>query len=683
MHRMNSSLWNRLRNKNSRRTTASRRPDRRALRPSIEGMEERQLLSVTSNLVNGQLQVFSGNGDTIALDHAGSFTFVNGSSFADSAITKDIAINAGSFFGGGFNTVNIRATVKPVTVNSPGRIDFLNVGGKAGLGMQGILASVSLKGFNEGAKLTFDDSANTFSGRNATLTEVPFTATLSGLAPAPITFLDTGFTDLNINGGSAGNTLNVFDTPHQGFFHFTHTHLNSGFGNDTVNVFGSSSTGLDIHGQSGLDKVNLGAGGSVQGLLSGADIDNTLGFTALTVDDSNDTVGRNVTMDVFADGGAQIVGLDPSGGGPFGIFYVVKDVSSVTVNGGSGGNTFTINDTAFNNFPLITTINSGTGIDTVNVRGTTGKLTINGQNGSDRVTIGSSDLGTKTIHGNVFVTNTVSRSALEVTDAPGTVGHNNVVLDHVLGPREFGILGNITGLAPATIQYVANDVNAVRLTGSTKDDTFFVHSTPNSGIPVSVFGRDGNDLAVVGSAAGSLDTILGEVGFIGGFGFDTLVVNDQGAPVGHTYTDSGSRITRSGGGTPTVVIDYISVESKLINVNAVIGSAPQAENLKLTKSIKAGQSATLTGRLVDADAADTLTLTVDWGDGTGPQQSQPDRKPFALKHKYASPGTYTVHVTWTDSTGLSNSKDLQVSVAPKLAKPGLAHAVKAHHGPRR
>ena len=65
---------------------------------------------------------------------------------------------------------------------------------------------------------------------------------------------------------------------------------------------------------------------------------------------------------------------------------------------------------------------------------------------------------------------------------------------------------------------------------------------------------------------------------------------------------------------------------------------------------------------MDGDGDTNLTLTVDWGDGSQPQQSQPGLQPFKLKHKYTQAGTYTVRVTWTDSTGLSNSRDLTIKV---------------------
>jgi PKD repeat protein len=80
--------------------------------------------------------------------------------------------------------------------------------------------------------------------------------------------------------------------------------------------------------------------------------------------------------------------------------------------------------------------------------------------------------------------------------------------------------------------------------------------------------------------------------------------------------------------------------------------------------VRVGAPATLTGQLVDADPSQVLSLTVIWGDGSVPDQSTPDRDPFAVTHTYASPGVYTVHVIWSDSHGVSNSRDLTITVRP-------------------
>jgi hypothetical protein len=96
--------------------------------------------------------------------------------------------------------------------------------------------------------------------------------------------------------------------------------------------------------------------------------------------------------------------------------------------------------------------------------------------------------------------------------------------------------------------------------------------------------------------------------------------------------------------------------------------APAAKNLRLTPTIKAGQSAVLSGQLFDGNGDTNLTLTVNWGDGSQSQRTKPGTKAFALHHKYTQAGTYTVRATWTDSTGLSNSRDLKLVVTPQKKK---------------
>jgi hypothetical protein len=105
--------------------------------------------------------------------------------------------------------------------------------------------------------------------------------------------------------------------------------------------------------------------------------------------------------------------------------------------------------------------------------------------------------------------------------------------------------------------------------------------------------------------------------------------------------------------------------------------APAAQNLALTSPIVVGHRATLSGQLVDGDGDTNLTLTVDWGDGSKPEQSQPGLEPFAVKHKYRRAGTYTVHATWTDSNGLSNSRDLTIVVTRHRVKSG-SQAARPH-----
>src|SRR5262249_62229319 len=95
---------------------------------------------------------------------------------------------------------------------------------------------------------------------------------------------------------------------------------------------------------------------------------------------------------------------------------------------------------------------------------------------------------------------------------------------------------------------------------------------------------------------------------------------------------------------------------------------------------RAGQRATLSGRLVDASPDQVLSLAVVWGDGSDPERSTPDRAPFRLTHRYDAPGTYKVVVIWSDSLGQSNGQDLPVTVtaAGPAATPNQRFVAQAY-----
>ena len=131
--------------------------------------------------------------------------------------------------------------------------------------------------------------------------------------------------------------------------------------------------------------VTLGADPIVgmQNLFGTINVDNALGFTDLTLDDSADTTGQTALL--FNDGtNGQVTGLSPAT-----INYVNDDTSSLTVFGGSGGNTFTVDGTInnINLSPVLTNLNTGFGDDTTFVEATAagGPLDVHGQAGQDAV----------------------------------------------------------------------------------------------------------------------------------------------------------------------------------------------------------------------------------------------------------------------------------------------------------
>jgi hypothetical protein len=643
------------------------------VRPQIEGLEQRLALSVSTSLSGGQLLISTNNSDDVTLDHSGSFTFVNETAIPDAAITQGIQIEDG------FSAVNIRATVKAVTADGESGITV----GKAG-NMQGILAPLSL---GSDLSVTLDDSLDPI-GRNVTmnvLNGVVSITGITGLPTATISFNESGglFGDdllrLTINGGSGGNTFNILNTPAAFEFlvgNVTETVLNAGIGNDTVNVLANSSSLLEIQAQTGSNTVNIG-NGNLQGIQERVDVLNSR-FTSLFVNGSAATSPQNVTMSV-AGGFGKIVGLAPAE-----INYQVSSVGFMDVKAGSGGNTFTIEDTFRNGTTSnITRIDTGTGLDQVFVHRATGNLEIDGQNGGDLVNIGSalfpggSLLG---IQGNITITNQFSRTALFVNGAADAFPHTVTL-------AASGTLGEIRGLASGVIFYTPNDIRGINLNSGAGPDTFFVTSTA-APAPLTINGLGGDDTFIVGNSSNTLDEIRTPLTLNGNSGFDTLIVNDQGSTIGHFYGATTSTVTRQIGNTVTV--NYSGIESLQLNrstVPIVFGTdpffAPQVKNLAFPKSIRAGRFAALSGRLVDRNKGDKLSLAVDWGDGSAPDQSAPNRRPFSRKHIYAKAGTYIVRAIWTDSTGQSNFLDLTLTVTPSHPRLSPFRFTTAHHGVRR
>src|SRR5262249_54134051 len=140
-----------------------------------------------------------------------------------------------------------------------------------------------------------------------------------------------------IRGGEGHNVWNILDTPAATRFseNVTTTDIFSGPSNDQVTVRGTSSSILNIQGQS-RDSVFIGHFGDLDTIHSQVNISNPPSFTDLQVTGRLTSGRQNVTMSV-ANGFGTIQGLAPGN-----ITYHTPDVSRVSV---SGHGTFIVNDT--------------------------------------------------------------------------------------------------------------------------------------------------------------------------------------------------------------------------------------------------------------------------------------------------------------------------------------------------
>jgi hypothetical protein len=274
-------------------------------------------------------------GSTSTITGPGISYVESGSSFAGGITLKGSAV-AG-------NTYDVLSTFRgePVTVvTAPGTTSTVNVGSSGGPGsMAGIQGAISVVSSGSSTALNFHDENDT-TGRTWTLNDNDGqnTGSVAVTGSATTTYTPAGLSGLTVNGGSGGNAFNVNNTTAQ-----APTTLNTGVGADTVGVISTGNAALNINGQGGSDRVTLGALTTapfgMQGLKGTIKVTNALGMTGLILDDSADPNGQTATFTTTGMTGV-VSGLSPAT-----ITYNDTEISGLTVNGGSGSNTFTINGT--------------------------------------------------------------------------------------------------------------------------------------------------------------------------------------------------------------------------------------------------------------------------------------------------------------------------------------------------
>jgi hypothetical protein len=319
-----------------------------------------------------------GGGTTLTLDDSGDTTgqtfTVTGASITGTGFSGAIKYNPNNgghevtdihlFGGGGGNTFNVQNTAlgTPIFIDTDALIasanNHVNIG-SSGPSLGGTLANiagpVNVGSFAGSTTLTVDDSGDAVS-KTATLTD----GLLIGLAPAAISWTPTASTTggvnfLDILGGSGGNTFNVPNTSNLDFG----TRVQTGTGNDSVNL--QATTGVfSAYNNAGSDTVTIGSlapslGGTVASINAYVDVNGT-GPVAVIVDDTGDATGRAATLTRSAVSTNTLGGMSPAP------FYYEKNVTSLTVDAGSGNDSLKLVGTAPG---TAVTFNGGGGANTL------------------------------------------------------------------------------------------------------------------------------------------------------------------------------------------------------------------------------------------------------------------------------------------------------------------------------
>jgi hypothetical protein len=274
-----------------------------------------------------------------------------------------------------------------------------------------------------------------------------------------------------------------------------------GGGNNTVYINKTlAGVPVTIDGGSGNDSYYLAPStdflDNIQGTVT---INGGSGTNTVTVEDQNDTFNGDTYT--IATGSIQRTAE---------ALISYSGVSSVTVNGGSANITYDINSTS-GSTPL--TINAGNGANIFvmtpasdfldNIQGA---VTLHGGTGSNTLTV---DDQNDTFNGDTY-----------------TIG-----------------IGSIQRTAEALISY-SGTFGSVTVNGGSANITYDINSTA-SGTPLTVNAGNGANTFVMTPASDFLDNILGAVTLNAGTGNNTLTVDDQNDTFNDTYTIGVGSIQRT------------------------------------------------------------------------------------------------------------------------------------------
>jgi hypothetical protein len=397
--------------------------------------------------------------------------------------------------------------------------------------------------------------------------------------------LDTIQGPVSVHGGSGTNTLTFYDQ--NNYADTTYTVTGSSVARTGSAVVTYSRTNLTLWGGGGNDAYNIV--GTVPSLILRLV---SIGLNTLNIDDGSNTADTIYT----------VTASSISWTGSSSVSY--NNITNLVLSAGTGNNTYNVQST-----PSLssTTLNTGSGVDTVNVRGSAGPLFINSGSGGDTITL-SSAAATLSGLGHVIINDPSNRATVTVDDS-GFAGSTAYTLTST----------QVAAAAWPNFLLSYNNLAGLNLHGSSGDDRFNIESTA-SGTATTVTAGTGSNRFDLTPTDQYLAAVAGPLSLFGS-GADTLVFWDTANPNAETYTfdDIPSNLTLA---TVPVSIDFFGMAtvyletngmstvndpSGTVLVNVQPPSPPDTAQLPLIPSVTADDS--LVQALLDAAQERHATVT--------------------------------------------------------------------------
>jgi hypothetical protein len=288
-----------------------------------------------------------------------------------------------------------------------------------------------------------------------------------------------------------------------------------GIGNNTFNVLGA------LPSQVTLTAANLNS-------------------NTLNIDDGASTVDTTymITSSSIARTGSAVLSY-------------AGNITNLVLTGGSGNNTYSVASTLAT-YP--TTLNTGCGIDTVNVLGSTGPLFVNNGGSGNRVML-SNAATTLAGVGHVILNDPSNRAAVTVDDS-GFTGSTDYTLTST----------QVAAAAWPNFLLIYNDPASLTLDGGTGVDQFNIESTASATATTVNAGSGGNRFDLTPTDQYLAD-VAGPLSLLGG-GSDTLVFWDTANPNAETYTfdDIPSNLTLA---TVPVSVNFFGMATVYLETNGM------------------------------------------------------------------------------------------------------------------
>jgi subtilase family serine protease len=249
--------------------------------------------------------------------------------------------------------------------------------------------------------------------------------------------------------------------------------INAGAGINNIAVLALPAgmvLNLDNNTSGHQDSVVIGSyEASLSNIAGTVNVANSGGTTALTVEGTGDGTGRTYQL-IGEFGSVPNVPEVQVSGMPGAVFYS-GDVNSLTINGGSGNNTFDVVTTP----PTVpVTINAGSGTNDVFLVGSNSAVNITGS-GTNYVTVGAGG-SLATIAGPVNISNTSNggKSLVTIDDTNDTAGRNYTITSSSIAVQR----GPTINLGSTVDQLILNDAVG-------KANSYTVKSVPASGVLIN------------------------------------------------------------------------------------------------------------------------------------------------------------------------------------------------------